>query len=476
MYRSSLLSIGVALLALGCGGGTEPAPVITLSLVEGSGQSGLSLDTLSDMVVVRATDGEGSGVQGIALDWSAGSTDQGGTLVPVSAVTDAAGYARAHWVLGIGSGTQHALVRVRGSQMTAAVEAEALPGLQAVTLMKQTLATHTCAADAEGATWCWGENRTGQLGNGTWTDFVSTFVSTPQRVVGTARFVALSGMESSSCGLTGAGELWCWGVTEGWLERVGSFAVGTPFRFAPELAFKSVRMADNLVCAVALDGRGYCWGRGVIGNGIADRRHTELTPALVSADLRWQDITPADHQNTYGVTETLEIYSWGNEGGGLTGATNQDFYGIDADGYLAVPTLTPVVSGLTGIAADNESRCGLQNGTAICWGLIAVSDPLAVAGDAFVQLAAGRETFYALTASGRVYWWGRIPGAYTGVTHTTPVALAGAGPWTTVGIGPSAEPCAILAADETVYCWPNHLDALSIANALPRPVPPPAGP
>lgn len=76
-------------------------------------------------------------------------------------------------------------------------------------------ALHSCARKSDGTLWCWGENDTGQLGDGTLTGqscLTSICKPTPIQVsqlgAGVAE-VALGG--SYSCALKTNGTLWCWG-------------------------------------------------------------------------------------------------------------------------------------------------------------------------------------------------------------------------------------------------------------------------
>src|SRR3989449_9708468 len=70
---------------------------------------------------------------------------------------------------------------------------------------------HTCGVAAGGVAYCWGWNTRGQLGDGT----SGTERWVPVRVVGDARFAAVSAGDRYSCGLTAAGAAYCWGLN-GW--------------------------------------------------------------------------------------------------------------------------------------------------------------------------------------------------------------------------------------------------------------------
>ncbi|HET7543435.1 MAG TPA: hypothetical protein VFK05_26360 [Polyangiaceae bacterium] len=71
-------------------------------------------------------------------------------------------------------------------------------------------AYHTCALQADGTVWCWGNNRKGQLGDGT-----TTTHPTPTQVSSLgAAAVKLSASVSQSCAVLADGTLWCWGSAE----------------------------------------------------------------------------------------------------------------------------------------------------------------------------------------------------------------------------------------------------------------------
>jgi len=70
--------------------------------------------------------------------------------------------------------------------------------------------THSCALDAAGAAYCWGDNARGQLGDGTHANRL-----TPTAVVGGLTFAELSAGGLHTCGIiTAAGVGYCWGAND----------------------------------------------------------------------------------------------------------------------------------------------------------------------------------------------------------------------------------------------------------------------
>jgi alpha-tubulin suppressor-like RCC1 family protein len=67
---------------------------------------------------------------------------------------------------------------------------------------------HTCGTTSAGVAYCWGLNKTGQIGDGTTTQRTS-----PVAVAGGLRFLSVSaGKDSHTCGLTAPGDVYCWGA------------------------------------------------------------------------------------------------------------------------------------------------------------------------------------------------------------------------------------------------------------------------
>jgi alpha-tubulin suppressor-like RCC1 family protein len=90
-------------------------------------------------------------------------------------------------------------------------------GLPGVPVGLAASAESTCALNAAGEVWCWGDNRTGQLGASN-----PPFSSTPVRVMGlpSGGDVITAG-EGHFCLHTSSGEAWCWGRND-----VGQCATG----------------------------------------------------------------------------------------------------------------------------------------------------------------------------------------------------------------------------------------------------------
>jgi alpha-tubulin suppressor-like RCC1 family protein len=137
---------------------------------------------------------------------------------------------------------------------------------------------HMCGITRAGAAYCWGWNALGQLGDGT-----TTNRSTPVPVSGGLTFVAVTaGYGGYSCALTTAGVAYCWGDNRQGQLGDGTTAVHTtPVAVAGNIKFTSVSLAWLHACGISNRGLSYCWGRGsYLGDG--NPTGTRLTPVLVA--------------------------------------------------------------------------------------------------------------------------------------------------------------------------------------------------
>jgi alpha-tubulin suppressor-like RCC1 family protein len=81
--------------------------------------------------------------------------------------------------------------------------------------------SHTCALDNNNEAWCWGFGDSGQLGNGA-TGTRAVF-ATPQAVLGGYKFTAIAVGLRHTCAIGTDNELYCWGI-----NRSGQLGLGLP--------------------------------------------------------------------------------------------------------------------------------------------------------------------------------------------------------------------------------------------------------
>jgi alpha-tubulin suppressor-like RCC1 family protein len=128
-------------------------------------------------------------------------------------------------------------------------------------------ASHTCALEASGAVWCWGRNETGAVGDGS----VSHGAPTPVKVDTDVPFVQIVTGIWHSCGRTGAGDVWCWGLNDsGQLGDLTIESSPTPVPVAGGLHFAEISAGGFHNCGTTTDGKAYCWGEngdGELGDG-----------------------------------------------------------------------------------------------------------------------------------------------------------------------------------------------------------------
>jgi alpha-tubulin suppressor-like RCC1 family protein len=94
---------------------------------------------------------------------------------------------------------------------------------------------HVCGLTHSGAAYCWGKDEDGALGDGP----DNSSGSSPVPVSGGHTFKALSAGLVHTCGITDAGEAYCWGANFYGQLGIGSraSAIHVPTRVAGELTF-----------------------------------------------------------------------------------------------------------------------------------------------------------------------------------------------------------------------------------------------
>ena len=219
---------------------------------------------------------------------------------------------------------------------------------------------HTCALTAAGGVKCWGNNVSGQLGNGT----VSPISTRPVDVVGlTEGVAAISAKNGFTCALTSAGGVKCWGLL---LNRPGNAAAlpGPIPRDIPGLAsgVTAISVGAGFACALKTTGAVLCWGNntyGQLGDGTNQERGSVVEVVGLSSNV--VAIGTGD-ESTCALLGDGAMKCWGGNSWGQVG-----------DGTLVPRNLPVDVVGLSGpvrsLFMGAGYTCGLiVSGELQCWG------------------------------------------------------------------------------------------------------------
>ena len=220
----------------------------------------------------------------------------------------------------------------------------------------------TCALELSGRAFCWGANSIGNLGTG---DDLPRLVPAP--VAGDLRFtqIAVATYGSHACGVTVAGQAYCWGSS--WSGQLGDgsgaeqgTAVMLPQPVVGGHAIKQISAGGGHTCAITTSGAAYCWGSNGYGQLGTGNETPSSTPVAVAGGLTFRQIAAYD-LNTCGVTTDGAAYCWGEGSTGVLG--NGGMTGSN------VPSL--VSGGLTfaSVSVGLWMACGVTTlGDGYCWG------------------------------------------------------------------------------------------------------------
>jgi alpha-tubulin suppressor-like RCC1 family protein len=231
---------------------------------------------------------------------------------------------------------------------------------------------HTCAVATPGKAYCWGSSTRGQVGSGTTKGsvFDPTSVDTSGPLSGKTIVAVTAGLQHS-CALASNGRAYCWGRgTEGQLgdgrgtNATRPVAVDTSGALSGK-TLVAIDAGSRHTCAVASDGGLYCWGRGRDGQLGYGARQNKTTPAVVtgSGTQRQYASVSAGMAHTCAVDSTGDVFCWGEGANGRLGT------GTTAD--LLTPPTAPALDGygVRSLAAGDYQTCTVTGNRDIyCWG------------------------------------------------------------------------------------------------------------
>jgi alpha-tubulin suppressor-like RCC1 family protein len=233
--------------------------------------------------------------------------------------------------------------------------------------------SHTCALRQDGAVFCWGTNTWGQLGTGEGFSAVS-----PVRV-GTHTYTALSVSDYHTCAVRDDGGIWCWGLNIAGMSGApedhdvcGVYddpCVRVPFRAAPGMAFTDVAAHRFHSCGLTAAGEVYCWGSnlyGQLGDGTAGDRDHE--PRRVQGD-GFTRLSGGGGFHTCALKTGGAAYCWGLDHMWQLGNNMASPHQCSGEACSRVPMAVAGGRAFSHIATSYAQTCGAVPGDdAYCWG------------------------------------------------------------------------------------------------------------
>jgi alpha-tubulin suppressor-like RCC1 family protein len=344
--RSSILlgSLAMGFLLLGCGNTTVERPLFG----GGGGISGFGGDM-----------GIGGDTSGAAGAISYGGDVGGGTPAATGGVVEAGG-----------SGGGGATGGVPGGGQTG-LPVQATPAIALGS-------SHTCALASDGTVKCWGNNLSGQIGDGTATPVYWA----PIVIAGLTNVIQIALGGGHTCALLSDRTVKCWGGNQtGELGYPTTTKCSDPANPAttvdcsrtptivPGLAtVTQIGVAgeeqsfetSGLSCAVLADSTAKCWGvntSGQLGDGTTTNRSSPVPVSGLSNVLK----IAVGKNHSCALLKDSTVKCWGlNANGQLGDGTNQS---------RLVPTPVTGLAGVTSIAVGGFQTCAvLSDQTMKCWG------------------------------------------------------------------------------------------------------------
>ncbi len=226
---------------------------------------------------------------------------------------------------------------------------------------------HVLAIKSDGTVWAWGNNYSGELGNGTY-----DYTDVPQQVPSLSNVIAVSASNMLSIALKSDGTVWTWGNNDhGQLGNGTTQSSSIPVQVQGLSGVIAIAAGNpNYEVALKSDGTVWAWGangNGQLGNGSSAYSVAgtdSWVPVQVSGLTGIVKISTNDH--TLALKNDGTLWGWGSNGCGQIGAPVTGWCG---NFWYTVPAQIGGVSNIKTFAAGNGYSVVIENdGSVWTWG------------------------------------------------------------------------------------------------------------
>lgn len=301
-------------------------------------------------------------------------------------------------------------------------------------------AKHSCALGVDGAVWCWGDNRKGQVGDGT-----LRARSRPREILPPTSAVAVTAGDTHTCVIDRGGTVRCWGNNEAEQLGDGSYVCRSDQCIVKQLTPRTVRgisrakaiaAGASATCALVEGGAVWCWG------GVQHDIERGEVVAKQSGPVRVARLPD----------EIDEITAGGDEACARTRSGAVSCWPLrDEDGFSA-SAVTSARSGVSALALTEKGRCFVRDGSARC---TATDDSREVDFGPAAQLAAKGAHACSVDARGQIRCWQVTDGQESVRVIEGPSGVG------SIAVG-SEHACAV-DREQRPMCWGSN-DAKQIGN------------
>ena len=341
---------------------------------------------------------------------------------------------------------------------TSPVSVATRPALATKTLTAvQVGSHHQLVLTADGKAFGWGSNNIGQLGNTLTTSSATPVPVTDDGVLAGRTLAAIAVGTSHNLALSTTGEVFSWGNNfSGQLgdgsktNRTQPVAVMTDGALAGK-TITAIAAGDEHSLALTAEGEVFAWGSNSNDQLGSESWQSSMVPVAVDTRgvLGGKTVTAiaAGHRHSLALTSDGEVISWGENGSGQLGngetADPRRPVKVDATGALVGKRVVAIAAG------ENHSLALTADGLVFTWGYngygqlgdnsapnsrrvpVAVVTDGVLAGKFVTAISAGLDHCLAVTADGIVVSWGYNPSGQLGnggsVSSPVPVAVVANG-------------------------------------------------
>ncbi len=299
-----------------------------------------------------------------------------------------------------------------------------------------------CALNTNGGVQCWGQDATGELGNGIREDGGDQVHTTPVQVSGlTSGVKQISAGVKSACAVTTGGAVRCWGDNTSFqlgnsalnglrsTDYVHSLYSSTPVEVSGlDGPATQVAVGSDFACALLDSGEVECWGDDSSGQ-LGDGPHVRVGPsngALPVVGLTSGVTAIAAGGHVACAIKATDLLCWGDNSTGQLGSGAVDSGG-DAVASSVVPVpFADILAPVSAVSVSGGFNCALTTSGAVqCWGQATnyqVDGTTSVpSGVAAVSVSDGAACV--VLTNGKVECWGGYIGNGSSQGSFTPLAV-----------------------------------------------------